>query len=177
MICTVVIFANTNYHYYFSFVLTIRVLGLELLRECAPFPDHLVVMLTMSQPHARVPRVGSPGTDIARCCVTQMSAWYSEKWPDISTLCTRQLSRQWIHKTFHIFINCSFVKRMRTFTAYLFEQRVAMTLLITNGNDVTPLVQWTNEHLLAVPGELLVGDLEPVLGDRSWENVKKSSND
>ena len=51
---------------------------------------------------------------------------------------------------------------MRTFTAYLFEQRVAMTLLITNGNDVTPRVQF-----LAVPCELLVGDLEPVLGDRS----------
>ena len=80
--------------YLISMCLTIRVLGLELLREVAHFPDHQVVMLTMLQHHARVPCVGSLGPDITRCCVTQMSAWYSEKCPDISTLCTRQLSRQ-----------------------------------------------------------------------------------
>ena len=66
----------------------------ELSNEpSAHISDHRVVMLTMLQYHARVaacPCVGSPGPDMARCCVTQMSAWYEEKCPDISTHCPQQ---------------------------------------------------------------------------------------
>ena len=39
---------------------------------------------------------------------------------------------------------------------------------------VTKLHLDGNQHILAVPGELLVGDLEPVLRDRGWGTKEKN---